>query len=89
MSKLMGDGEGSTETIVLDNCTAVEIAHGAQLSQTQCVTVFTVQQWMSANILPKMEGSHYCMKLIFMALLRAVHCRDECYTTILISIAIL
>ena len=42
MSKLMGDGEGSTETIVLDNCTAVEIAHGAQLSQAQCVTVFTV-----------------------------------------------
>ena len=42
MSKLMGDGEGSTETIVLDNCTAVEIAHGAKLSQTQGVTVFTV-----------------------------------------------
>lgn len=39
VAELVSDGEGGREAIVLDNGTAVLVAHGAQLGQTQGITV--------------------------------------------------
>ena len=39
-------------TIHLNNCTAIEIAHCPELCQAQGVTVLSVQERMSADILP-------------------------------------
>ena len=39
MAKLMGDGEGGAEAVVLDDSAAVLAAHCPQFGQTESVTV--------------------------------------------------
>ena len=52
MSELVGDGEGGTEPVVLDDGAAVVIAHGGQLSQAERVTVLVVSERVTTDVLP-------------------------------------
>ena len=52
MSELVGDGEGGTEPVVLDDGAAVVIAHGGKLRQAQRVTVLLVHQRVATDVFP-------------------------------------
>ena len=39
MAKLVGDGEGGAEAVVLDDGAAVLAAHRSQFGQTECVAI--------------------------------------------------
>ena len=52
VSELVGDGEGGTEPVVLDDGAAVVVAHRGQLRQPEGVAVLVVQEGIAADILP-------------------------------------
>ena len=52
VSELVGDGEGGTEPVVLDDGAAVVIAHGGKLRQAQRVAVLLVHQRVATDVFP-------------------------------------
>ena len=52
VSELVGDGEGGTEPVVLDDGAAVVIAHGGELRQAQRVAVLLVHQRVATDVFP-------------------------------------